>query len=250
MTRDLLWRGMLAGILAALLATLFARAFAEPQVDLAIAFEASHKAPEAHHDHQMPGMTAPAADEGEDELVSRTTQKGLGLATALLLYGAAVGGIFSLVFAYGYGRIARMGPRSFAILLGTLAFVAVALIPAIKYPATPPAVGQHETVALRTMAYFGMIGASLIAMIIAVRVRSILAERFEGFDALIGATIAYLTIVGISQFGLPPINEVPADFPAVLLWNFRIASLGTQIVLWVTLSLTFGYMAQRRLQRR
>ena len=41
MTRDLLWRGLLAGVIAALCAWLFARLLAEPQIDdlLAIAAE-------------------------------------------------------------------------------------------------------------------------------------------------------------------------------------------------------------------
>ena len=236
MTRDLLWRGMLAGILAALAAMLFARAFAEPQVDLAIAFEAAHA---SHHD------MASAADEGE--LVSRATRKGLGLGTALILYGAAVGGLFSLVFAYGYGRMSRQGPRAYALLLGVFAFVAIALVPAIKYPATPPAVGQHETVALRTIAYFGMIGVSLIALVLAIRLKPLLDRWLDGFGSLIGATLAYVAIIAVAQFGLPPINEVPTDFPATLLWDFRIASLGTQLVLWAVLSLSFGAMARRRL---
>ncbi|WP_254557534.1 CbtA family protein, partial [Salmonella enterica] len=81
-----------------------------------------------------------------------------GLFTALALYGAAVGGIFSLVFAYGYGRFGRIGPRSFALLLAGLAFLLIVIVPGIKYPQTPPAVGQHETVGIRTAAYFMMIG--------------------------------------------------------------------------------------------
>ena len=237
MTRDLLWRGMLAGILAALAAMLFARAFAEPQVDLAIAFEAAHA---AHHD-----MPSPAVD--DVELVSRATQKGLGLGTALILYGAAVGGLFSLVFAFGYGRMSRQGPRAYALLLGTFAFVAIALVPAIKYPATPPAVGQHETVALRTIAYFGMIGVSLIALVLAIRLKPLLDRWFDGFGSIIGAALAYVAIIALAQFGLPPINEVPSNFPATLLWDFRVASLGTQLVLWIVLSLSFGAMARRLL---
>src|ERR1700740_74592 len=99
MTKDLLWRGMLVGILAAMLATLFARVVAEPQIDRAIGVEETHKA------HDMMAMGSMPAHEHEEELVSRETQKSAGLLTALVLYGAAVGGIFSLVFAYGYGRI-------------------------------------------------------------------------------------------------------------------------------------------------
>lgn len=105
MTRQLLWRGMLAGILGALLATLFARGFAEPQIDLAIGYEEDHAAHGPLPDYPAPDHPAPdhagmamasaplahphPAD--EEELVSRDTQKGAGLVTALALYGAAVG---------------------------------------------------------------------------------------------------------------------------------------------------------------
>jgi predicted cobalt transporter CbtA len=254
MTKDLLWRGMLAGILGALLATLFARGFAEPQIDLAIGYEESHAAHSAA-DHAVPGHTAPEhagmahAEPQEEELVSRDTQKGAGLVTALALYGAAVGGIFSLVFAYGYGRMGHLGPRSFALLLAALTFVLVVVVPAIKYPQTPPAVGKHETVALRTAAYFGMIALSLGAAVVAARIRGALARPGRGFDATLLGFVVYLGIVGLGQFLLPTINEVPGDFPAVLLWNFRVASIGTQLVLWATIGLAFGLWAEQVLKR-
>lgn len=240
MTRELLWRGMLAGILGALLATLFARGFAEPQIDLAIGYEESHS---VHHSGPHPDMPQ------EEELVSRATQKGAGLATALVLYGAAMGGIFSLVFAYGYGRMGHLGPRSFALVLAALTFLLVVIVPAIKYPQTPPAVGKHETVALRTAAYFGMIALSLGAAVIAARVRRAMARPGHGFDATLLAVVVYFALIGLGQFLLPTINEVPADFPAVLLWNFRIASVGTQLVLWATIALSFGLWAERVLAR-
>lgn len=41
------------------------------------------------------------------------------------------------------------------------------------------------------------------------------------------------------------INEVPETFSAVLLWNFRVASLGIQLVLWTTVGLAFGWVAER-----
>jgi predicted cobalt transporter CbtA len=244
MTRDLLWRGMLAGILAALLATLFAHAFAEPSIDLAIGVEHAHA---AHH-AAMPGMDRPKAAPEED-LVSRDTQKSWGLATALALYGAAVGGVFALVFAYGYGRFGALGPRSLSLLLAALAFALLAVVPALKYPQTPPAVGRHETVALRTAAYFAMIALSLGAAVVAARLRSAFANAGRGFDATLLAVGAFALIVGAGQFALPTIDEVPADFPATLLWNFRVASLATQALLWATIGITFGIWAERVLKR-
>jgi predicted cobalt transporter CbtA len=243
MTKDLLWRGMLAGILAALLATLFARAIAEPQVDRAIAFEASHEENAGGHrhgdDHAVEGP----------EPVSRDTQKGAGLLTAMLLYGAAIGGIFALLFAFAYGRVARVGPRTLSAGFAILAFLVVAVIPALKYPPNPPAVGQPETIQLRTIAYFGMLAVSIIAAIIAFRVRQALAARLGGFDAVLAACGAYIAIVLLAQAPLPRIDEVPADFPADVLWNFRIAALGIQALLWTTIGVSFGIMAERRIRR-
>jgi len=237
MTKDLLWRGMLAGILAAVLATLFARMIVEPRIDLAIGYEEMH----THH--------AMGAVEDEPELVSRETQKGLGLLTALALYGAAVGGIFSLVFAYGYGRFARIGPRSFALLLAMLAFLLVVVVPSLKYPQTPPAIGQHETVGLRTAAYFTTIALSLGAAVAAAKLRAVLARSISGFDAGLGAIAAFVAIVALGQTALPHVDEVPADFPASLLWHFRMASLATQLVLWMTIGIAFGRSAEQVLLR-
>jgi predicted cobalt transporter CbtA len=239
MTKDLLWRGMLAGILAALLATLFGRAFAEPQIDRAIGYEQSHAA------HRMGTMGAVE----EEELVSRDTQRGWGLLTALALYGAAVGGIFSLVFAYGYGRFGKTGPRSFALLLAGFAFLLIVIVPGIKYPQTPPAVGRHETVGLRTAAYFAMIVLSLGGAVIAAKLRSVLARGRTGFDGTLLALGAYLAIVVVGQMLLPTIDEVPEDFPATLLWNFRMASIATQLLLWTTIGLAFGVWAEQVLRR-
>lgn len=238
MTKNLLLRGMLAGILAAVLATLFARAIAEPQIDLAIGYEAAHST--TH-------MSAPMGSE-EEELFSRTTQKGAGLLTAMVLYGAAVGGIFSLVFAYGYGRFGKIGPRGFALLLAGMAFLLVVIVPGTKYPQTPPAVGKHETVGLRTAAYFAMLALSLGGAVIAAKIRAALVRTLRGIDATLLGVGAYVTIVAFGQFLLPTINEVPADFPATLLWNFRVASIATQCLLWVTIGITFGLLAERSIR--
>lgn len=235
MTRDLLVRGMLAGLFAAVLAALFARMVGEPQIDLAIGFEAGR-------DH-MAHMAQ------EPELVSRAVQKGLGLFTAVILYGAAVGGVFSLVFTLAYGRLGKIGPRSLSLLLAAAGFLAVSLAPALKYPPNPPAVGLHESVAFRTETYFGMIAFSLVALVAAIRVGRWAARLWGALNGILAATAVYVLLVAAVQAALPVINEVPHDFPAVVLWRFRIASLGMQTVLWAAIGVSFGWMAERRLQQ-
>ena len=41
------------------------------------------------------------------------------------------------------------------------------------------------------------------------------------------------------------INEVPETFSAVVLWRFRVASLGIQLILWTTIGLLFGALTEK-----
>ncbi|MDP9073275.1 MAG: CbtA family protein, partial [Actinomycetota bacterium] len=43
---------------------------------------------------------------------------------------------------------------------------------------------------------------------------------------------------------MPGVNEVPAAFPAVVLWRFRLASFGTELVLWTTIGLAFAALIE------
>jgi hypothetical protein len=230
MVKHLLLRGMIAGVLSAILAMLFARLFGEPAINLAIAYEHAHEA------HEAMG--------GEPEIVSRATQAGLGLLTALAMYGAAIGGFFALIFVFAYGRIGRLDPRNLAILLAAGGFVAVALIPALKYPPTPPAVGQHETVAFRTAAYFGLILLSLTCLIFAANMAIRIRRKHGALNAMLATIGIYGTTAFIAVRFMPAINEVPADFPAVVLWDFRVSAIGMQAVLWAALGVAFGFLAE------
>lgn len=250
MVGGLLLRGMLAGIIAGLLAFGFARVFGEPQVDRAIAFEAqmaqgghSHEKAQAGHSH--------GGDEADElALVSREMQSSIGLLTAVVVYGAGLGGLFALVFAFAYGRLGDFDPRSLAALLAIAAFLAVYLVPALKYPANAPSVGLPETIGYRTGLYFFMVVYSIAALAFVVSIGRHLAARFGKWNGWLAAGAAFIVIVAIGQALLPDINEVPADFPAVVLWRFRVASTGTQVLLWGAIGLVFGFLAERHLVGR
>jgi hypothetical protein len=233
MVRALLIRGMLAGALAGLLASGFAWVFGEPQVDLAIGFE--------EHMHALAGKPP------ELELVSRAVQSTAGLLTGILVYGGALGGIFSLVFAYAYGRVGHLSPRATAAMVAALGFGALILVPQIKYPANPPSVGEPATIAVRTALYFTMIVLSVASAVAAVSTARQLARRLGGWNSAMLGGAAYLGVIAVAMFILPPVNEVPADFSATTLWNFRPASLGVEAVPWAALGLVFGVLAERQL---
>jgi hypothetical protein len=43
---------------------------------------------------------------------------------------------------------------------------------------------------------------------------------------------------------------VPEQFSAVVLWRFRVAALSIQVVLWTTIGLIFGVLAERSFAER
>jgi predicted cobalt transporter CbtA len=232
MVRALLIRGMLAGAFAGLIACGFAWIFGEPQIDLAVGFE--------QH------MRAAAGKAPEPELVSRAVQSTAGLLTSIVIYGCALGGVFSLVFAYAYGRIGRLSPRGTALMLAVLGFATLILVPQIKYPANLPSIGEPDTIASRTTLYFTMIALSVITAIAATSTARLLAGRLGDWNSAMVGGMAYLVVITVAIFILPPVNEVPADFPATTLWSFRVASLGVEAVLWTALGLVFGVLAERQ----
>ncbi|MEU3064956.1 CbtA family protein [Streptomyces subrutilus] len=228
--RALLVRGMLAGLLAGAAAFLVAYVLGESKVDAAIAIE---EAASAGHDH------------GEDAPVSRALQATAGLGTGVLLYGVALGGIAALVFCFALGRIGRFSPRATAVLVATGLFVTVTLVPFFKYPANPPAVGDPETAGKRTALYLLMIALGLLLAVAAGILGKRLARSLGTWNATVAAAAAFVAAIGLSYAFLPPVNEVPADFPATLIWQFRLASLAIQATLWAVFGVAFAALAQR-----
>ncbi len=231
MTRTLLLRGMLTGVVAGFLIFGFARWTGEPQIERAVVFETSME--------QAKGK-AP-----EPEMVTRRVQKGLGLLTGVLVYGSAMGGLFGLVFACAYGRIGVAGPRALSALLAGMGFVAIVLVPTLKYPANPPSVGNPETIGVRTGAFFLLIAFSVAAMVFSIQAGRRLRKRYGLWNASLLAAGLFIVVVSVVSHFLPEFNEVPAGFPVTLMWRFRIAALEIQAVMWTTLGLLFGWLTER-----
>jgi len=245
MAGALLLRGMLIGIVAGLLCFSFLKIVGEPQVDRAITFETQLDEAKAHAAAQAliaKGLPAPK-EEPEPELVSRRVQAGLGLFTGVMIYNMAFGGLFALAFALAYGRMGDFGPRATSVVLAVIGLIAVYIVPNLKYPANPPSVGDPATIGMRTALYFSMIAISLAAMIAAGMLRLQLLPRHGARNALLISGAAYLIVVIAAGLALPAINEVPPKFPGVVLWQFRIASLGAQLIMWATIGLAFGVLS-------
>lgn len=227
---------MAAGLLAGLLAGLFALFVGEPLLDQAISLE--------QHTHQEGQGSATHTHEDEGEVFSRSTQK-VGLFFATGLSGVFVGGLFGLVFAYFRGRLDSESDWTRSLSLAVAIFAGAVLMLFLKYPANPPTVGDSNTIGERTVAYFAMVGLSLLAILAAWYVSRLLRER--GVSAPVRQVAVGLGLVAVViglLIGLPATTD-PGEFPAGLLWSFRLSSLGTQLVLWTGLGVLFGLLCER-----
>lgn len=231
-------RGLAAGLVAGLLAFVVAFAVGEPAIDDAIALEEAAAA----------AQPAPEAEEDPGTEVSREHQKSWGLLTGTLAMGAALGGLTALAAAAVVGRLGGLSARGATALVSLLGFVSVAVVPFLKYPATPPAVGSGETIGGRTASYFAFLLVSVLAVIAAVVLARRLAERMQPATAAIVAGAGYVAVVLVAGLLLPTVDEL-GDFPADTLWSFRLASIATLATLWagigVGLVLSVGRLHDR-----
>ena len=235
MIAPLLRRGLVVGVIAGLLAGVFAFVVGEPLVQDAIELEQSAGARAA---------TAPLLAQVGDVVVSRPGQR-FGLLVAAALYGACVGVVFAVAFALLRGRGAPRDDWQLSVRLAAALFAALVLVPFLKYPASPPGVGDPDTIGARTGLYLAMLAGGLLALLAAARVAWSAADAAVPWRAPVLGTATFAVLAAFLAVVLPGVDEVPAAFPAELLWRFRLSALGTQVVLWTALGAGFGVATLR-----
>jgi predicted cobalt transporter CbtA len=229
----LVGRGAFAGVVAGLLSAVVSFLLGEPSVRRAVELEevAAHTA----------GHAAGQAEHAE--VFSRTTQQG-ALFLVSMLTGLALGILFALVYALWQQRDPDADSWRRSILLAIAGLVGIALIPFLRYPANPPAVGDPASVDARTTAYLTSILIGLVAVTAAVQVHRRLADR--GVRPSLRQLAALgVVVVGLAATWLLPGTTEVVEVPADLIWNFRLASIATLVVLWLGLGAIFGLLGER-----
>jgi hypothetical protein len=256
MERHVIWRGILAGALAGVFAFVWSKIFIEPIVGRAIDFEdgtaAAHEAMEAASGH--------GHSHGEGgELFSRGVQSTIGMGLGVLLFSVAMGALFAVVFCVAYSRLANISARVLSVLVAGSMLVSLWIVPALKYPPNPPATSLDTTIKERALLYLLMVALSALLMVAAVYLGSQLASKLGSWNATLAAGAAYIVAVAIVMLVLPTINETPGPmtdnagtivfpgFPAVDMYEFRLYTLGTQVIIWATIGLVGATQLSRLL---
>ena len=183
---------------------------------------------------------------GAEQLFSRDVQVWGGVLGTVV---AAV--VFAVLLAVAYGALRHRlpGATDFArlVLLAAIGFGVLALLPALKIPANPPAVGDPATVTTRTGLYVGVLLTGLMTAILVAALVSFLRGRGTSVATTAVAASAtgavLVTLVLVLLPGSP--DALPGDVPADVVWDFRLASLGQLALLWAALGLVGGWLVDR-----
>jgi Probable cobalt transporter subunit (CbtA) len=264
--KRIIWRGVLAGAIGGLLAFVFAKIFAEPQIQKAIDYEDGRD----HAQEALNSAVGISPHEHADPF-SRAVQGNVGIGVALILFGAAMGALFAVAYALYLGRSGRLRPRSLALLVAGGGFLGFYLVPFLKYPADPPAVGNDDTIRQRSGLYLLMVLASVLLLVLTAWLGKRLQPRFGTWNATLLAGGAFIVATAVVMLLLPSFGDLSANhdlhqatetpgplsdstgrivfpgFPADVLFNFRLYSIGSQLLLWATMGLVFAPLAERLL---
>jgi predicted cobalt transporter CbtA len=272
MEKKLILRGIIVGAFAGLLAFLFARVFAEPQITKAVDYESGRDAAQAALD-KAAGLPAAAAD---PDLFSRSVQADVGIGVGMILFGMAMGALFAVAYAVCLGRVGGLRARNLALLVAGGGFLGIYLVPFLKYPANPPAIGHEDTIRDRTWLYLVMVVCSVAFLAGAAVLGRRLRARFGNWNATLLAAGVFVVAIGVVMAVLPQIGhlaynkenfgdhatETPLPltdgkgrivypgFPADVLFSFRFYSVAAQLLLWTVIGLCFGPLAERVLAAR
>ncbi len=254
MEKQIIGRGLLAGALGGVLAFVFARIFVEPVIERAIGYEDGVGA--AHETMHGGGHEHGA------EAFTRGIQANIGMGFGVLAFSVAMGALCAVVFAVTYGRVGNVSARLLALYVAGGMLLSLYVVPTLKYPANPPAVSLEETIRQRTLLYLLMVVLSSALFVGAVFLGRRLAQRTGQWNATLAAAGSYVAAMAVVMLILPTIDETPGPlrdsagniiyegFPANDLYQFRLFSLGTQVVMWATIGLVFAALASRLLGER
>jgi predicted cobalt transporter CbtA len=228
----LLRDGAIAGVAAGMVSALVMWLFTEPVIRRALAIEDGRAPAGGGHDH-------------DDEVVSRAAQMVFGVGAAAVA-GVLFGLVFAVVFARTRHRLPGLSDHCRALWLAAIGFGVFTLLPALAIPANPPAVGDPTTATKRTLIYVLTILVGLLVVgVVAALDRALRTYADEVRRTLDGAAAVVLVAVALWLLPATP-DAVPADVPAVLIWNFRIASLAQLATMWAVLATVFGVLRARQ----
>jgi predicted cobalt transporter CbtA len=216
---------LVSGAIAGTILGLINQLLVEPYIDQAIGIEVQN-------------TVASGEPVDLDELAQyRVWQKG-GEIVAGAILGTSISALFGIVYIYSRDSLPGSNNNKKGLILAGIMFFVIFLIPALKYPANPPAVGDPETIEYRESLYIGMLVISgFTALGVAILYRRLGQSHKESRKVIVPPI--YAMIIALA-FAVLPANPDEITISYDLLMNFRIVTTITMGIFWGALGLLLG----------
>jgi len=170
----------------------------------------------------------------------RLWQKGGEIAAGTTL-GVSLGALFGVVFAFARNSIPGSNNKKKALVLAGVMLLVIYIVPALKYPANPPGVGDSDTIYYRESLYIALLAISgFSALGLAFLYRKLRDKKAKQ----VVVPVIYIGIIATAFMILPP-NPDENTAPMDLVMGFRIATGFTMSVFWGLLGLILGALWDR-----
>jgi predicted cobalt transporter CbtA len=223
---------LFSGVVAGVILGLINQIMVEPFIDMAIGIETQR-------------------DLAKGEVINSTQQEQYriwqkaGEVVAAGLYGIAVSALFGIVFAYTRNVLPGSSSKNKALFLAAVMFFVLFLVPALKYPANPPAVGDPNTIYYREILFIGFIAISglstLILALVYNRVKIFESNASNPPKKKLVVSLIYAAIMTGAYLVFPP-NPDNITIPIDLIVNFRVVSALSVGIFWGLLGAILGIL--------
>jgi hypothetical protein len=240
-------RYLVPGAVAGLVSFAFSRVLIEPLIGAAVEYEGAREDASSH--------LASGAHEHGHELFTRVVQENVGAAVGVVVFGIIMGVLFAVAYTALRTVLERRGlrpdPTGLALLLSTGMFVAIVVMPSLKYPSNPPTVGLEDTVGDRSSSFLTLTVISVVGACVAVAAGLAWSRRWGIWRASALAVGGYVAVMLCAMVLLPSFHEVPGPlrgpaglvldgFPAEVLAEFRLYSLVNQGLMWLVIGVVWA----------
>jgi len=173
-----------------------------------------------------------------DELSSYRVWQKEGTFAAGAFLGLTYGAILGIVYVISRKYLPSSDDRKKALILAAIMCLSLYVVPFIKYPANPPAVGDPETIGLRDSLYTSyQLASGLIALGVSILMYKL---RRIGYSKYV-IIVIYLGLVA-SIYAIFPANPDEITAPMDLVNAFRAVTFGTMVMFYLVLGTIFGIM--------
>jgi predicted cobalt transporter CbtA len=216
---------LLSGAIAGAILGLINQGIVEPFIDKAIGIETQKQV--------NAGKIIDFAQQSQYRIYQKE-----GEIVAATVLGTSLASLFGVVFVYSRSSLAGSNNKKKALILAGLMFFVLFLVPALKYPANPPAVGNPATIYYRESLFIGFIAVSGFSTLgLALLYRKLGSNQSK--RRRIAIPLIYAAVM-VGAYVIFPPNPDKITIPMDLIVSFRIASVSTIGVFWGLLGIIFG----------